>query len=312
MPEIILHIGAHKTGTTSLQRLCAENRALMERNNVLYPDTNWYHYAQHRLAFALRGQNRGGADATQELGAFARAIASTGAQKIFVSSEELFSIPLEKLRPLATCLKNRPVKIIAVLRRPDEFLLSLYNQKVKHPGNAFRQPIGYFLKNPGDIDADIHFRACIGNWSSLFGRENITLLNYDSAPPVESVLEILGLTGKLHPPPHRENTSVPGAVAEIMRLSKMIEMPTHRQKQLYTLALGCFSNRPRLHVSAEDRRAIVARFEPENDALFAEFGQENPYRAARLRFAEDGAKDAPALNLRDMMDLVNHLFEDMA
>lgn len=38
MSRAVLHVGAHKTGTTTLQHLCALNRALLARHGVIYPE----------------------------------------------------------------------------------------------------------------------------------------------------------------------------------------------------------------------------------------------------------------------------------
>ncbi|RMA43670.1 sulfotransferase domain-containing protein [Rhodophyticola porphyridii] len=313
MTEIILHIGAHKTGTTTLQRLFAENRALLQERGVLYPESNWYHYAQHRLAFALRAQSfevaGGCAEAREQINELCRAISETKAEKVFVSSEELFSIPLGKLRLLAERLGEWPVRIIAVVRRPDDMLLSLYNQNIKHPGNSFRRPIKYYLENPREIDPDMQANACIGNWIELFGQDNVTLLDYEAKSPVDIIIDHLGLAGHLAPPLQRDNPRVPGIVGEIIRLSKMIDMPAERQARLFRIALGLFSERPKLDISKGDRAAIVATFEAENDALFARFGRENPYRVERLSFEQETAEIAKPLNMRDMIMLVNRILE---
>ncbi|WP_375551450.1 sulfotransferase domain-containing protein [Rhodophyticola porphyridii] len=313
MPEVILHIGAHKTGTTTLQRLFAENRELLENHGVLYPDTNWYHYAQHRLAFALRAQSfdvaGGCAEARAQLDLLCRAISETKAEKVFVSSEELFSIPLGKLRLLAERLGEWPVRIIAVVRRPDDMLLSLYNQNIKHPGNSFRRPIGYFLENPHEIDPDMHANTCIGNWIELFGQDNVTLLDYELKSPVDVIIDHLGMAGHLAPPFQRDNPRVPGIVGEIIRLSKMIDMPAERQARLFRVALNLFSGRPKLDIPTEDRASIIAAFEAENDALFARFGRENPYRVNSLSFDEEVGEAAKPLNMRDMIMLVNRILE---
>ncbi|WP_397544404.1 hypothetical protein [Roseovarius salis] len=56
MPTLLIHIGAHKTGTTALQRAFEQNTAVLAAHGVTYPRTNWFHFAQHRLAFLWRRQ----------------------------------------------------------------------------------------------------------------------------------------------------------------------------------------------------------------------------------------------------------------
>ena len=57
--RLLLHIGTHKTGTTSIQKFCAGNRARLRGQGLWYPDYDLIgkegHYAHHHLAHALAG-----------------------------------------------------------------------------------------------------------------------------------------------------------------------------------------------------------------------------------------------------------------
>jgi hypothetical protein len=37
-PKLVLHVGTHKTGTTSIQKVLAENRQFLRRQRLIYPD----------------------------------------------------------------------------------------------------------------------------------------------------------------------------------------------------------------------------------------------------------------------------------
>ena len=97
MARLVVQIGAHKTGTTALQSSFAAQDRLLRKQGVLYPRSNWFHYSQHRLAFALKGwadPAKGGIpDFDTEIAALEREISRAGLPAVFISSEELLSCP---------------------------------------------------------------------------------------------------------------------------------------------------------------------------------------------------------------------------
>lgn len=58
---IILHVGTHKTGTTSIQRFASSHRRELRERGLWYPSYNeigfFNHYAHHHVAHALSGQS---------------------------------------------------------------------------------------------------------------------------------------------------------------------------------------------------------------------------------------------------------------
>ncbi|WP_425093858.1 hypothetical protein [Tropicimonas sp. S265A] len=309
--KLFIHIGAHKTGTTAIQQTCANQARALRDLGVLYPKVNWYHYAQHRLAFALKRSPdpaRGDIpDLPVELDALNSAIARARTDKILISSEEFFSAPEPQIRLFAKGLQGATPRIVAFVRRPDAFLMSMYNQKAKHPGNQFCRPITPFIATPDQIDPDIRVHTCLSAWATVFGTEAISLCLYEDGPPLARVLQIMGLPGEAIAPAQRVNPSVPGAVIEAMRLSKLIGMDPDKQKKLYHLAQKEFTKAPPYHVSSRDRRAVLQAMAPETGALFAAFGRENPYEATTCPVPEDPPEAAPNLRMRDLMQLVDRL-----
>ncbi len=61
--KILLHVGAHKTGTTSIQHTLAANRSWLAENGIYYPDPKPFFHSQsvahHDLAHALAGNSPG-------------------------------------------------------------------------------------------------------------------------------------------------------------------------------------------------------------------------------------------------------------
>ncbi len=132
----VLHVGMHKTGTTSLQTMIARNRQHFRDQGLYYPTTGQIGVGdgQHNLAWELAGDERfepaSGtiADLASELRAQRRPRA------VLVSSEDLeylYDRP-ERLASLRGVLEDvgYAVRVVITLRQPSEYLESLYFELV--------------------------------------------------------------------------------------------------------------------------------------------------------------------------------------
>lgn len=311
MQTLIIHIGAHKTGTTALQSAFASHMRELRTQGVLYPKTNWYHFSQHRLAFAVKGRRDSNKndipDLLNEVNILNREISKSKQSKIFISSEEFFSCPQDKIRQMADMLAVDCVEIIATIRRPDELLLSIYNQNAKQCGNKFSKSLQVFTKSPRTLHKDMLQYDCIKNWCNVFGKENLHLIQYEAGSTIDQVCAYLGIpaeilgTGMI-----QANKSVPGIVAEIMRLSKANDMSVEKRRKLFRICTEIFSDAPKLNLSNQDRREVLSVFEAENDRMFEMFGQENPYRVDIIP-EEDSTPQRQNLTFREMVKLIDHL-----
>lgn len=136
MSKLILHVGTHKTGTTSAQDTLALNRDLLERNGVIFPKigqtnghhglvTDWiklpkpYHISTSAAdAWQMLGKEHGKSDRT-----------------VLISTEELsrgnpeMRVDMTRLRELCSAFDE--VRIICFLRNQAAFIQSIYLQVVK-------------------------------------------------------------------------------------------------------------------------------------------------------------------------------------
>ena len=280
--HLFIHIGPHKTGTTAIQTCFADNASTLRRKGVLYPKCNWAYPAQHRLAFAMKDKinpiDGSRPDFTTELEALCTALEKSRLPTAFISSEEFFASPKERIAALKAALPVKTVTVLAYPRRPDAFLLSCYNQKIKQVGNGFAAPIARFLKEPRKIAPEIDYLACLTAWADVFGNDHIAVRPFEASSPLDDILRHLDIS-KIGTQ-RTLNQSVPGAVAEVMRLAKVQDMDVAQQRKLFAKANETFMGWPPFSTPDADRLRIIEEFEADNDALFARFGQENPYRAA--------------------------------
>ena len=127
-PELILHIGRHKCGTSSLQRfLCANDRAL-EGLGFHYPALHRQPYAHHPVAHHYADSGNLDGAATSE---FWNHLA--GYPRSIVSSEAFQNIDPQRLAPHLAAFT---VTIVAYFREPLDYLYSSYAQRVKAGNTA--------------------------------------------------------------------------------------------------------------------------------------------------------------------------------
>lgn len=292
---VILHIGAHKTGTSAIQRFCWENREALAHRGFLYPTSCNHLAAQHRLAFALKDARRhpasGPLDYRQELGSLKQEIAASGCPTVLVSSEELFSIKPDKIALLSEELHAYEVKILAVLRRPDQLFESIYNQRVKGTGNQFTRHYRDFLAIPHELSANLRFDRVLDSWARGFGKQALILRCYeqeaDSMVLFAKAVE-LPLDG-LHAAPQRRNESVSVRAAEMIRQGKLLGLDEAALRMLAHIGQSAFPKPTETGalLSPAERLDLLKKFDAATDAVFSGyFKGPNIYHSSRFSPAD--------------------------
>ena len=262
------------------------------------------------MAFALKARRIPGTkdtpDAKVEVANLLAAVRQSKLSRVFLSSEELFSCPPEAIAWLKTELGADQVDFLTFLRRPDTFLVSCYNQKMRQPGNGFASPISRFVKAPKQIAPEIDYFACINAWAEVFGDDRITVGTYEAGSPLVATLKHLGLPPGLLQDDPTVNRSLPGAVVETMRYAKTIGMPVDHQRRLLKLASEVFADGAPFYMADQDRISIIGAFEAANTTLFKRFGAKNPY--AKRAFVPVAPLQEYNLKHSDLLRIVGRLF----
>jgi len=210
---IYLHIGAEKTGSTSIQHFLNLNRKKLQQERICIPvaagavnHTKLMFYARNENTFEEENLTfrvfipHSNADFRQELKAsLLEEIRhySPEPQKVIFSNEHCSSRlyhpeELERLRDLFG-LFSKDIRIIVYLRRQDDFLLSTYSTNIKsgkvHP---------FFL--PELNEETLHrydYLRLLDLWAGVFGRENLVVKVFDRSAMVNGdvVQDFLNLIG---------------------------------------------------------------------------------------------------------------------
>ena len=179
MKTIYLHIGTHKTGTTSLQKLLTSNRQKLLSHGYYYPASATLPFipGHHMLAWALLYGDSKVDDVTGVCVDLSSAwddllaeLKSVDCDNFIISAESfsLFS-SINQIRKVKTLFSGYEVKINVCLRRQDQYFLSFYQEEVK---KGYSKSLSDFIEEQKTIG---DYAALIEDWASVFGEDNISV-----------------------------------------------------------------------------------------------------------------------------------------
>ncbi len=182
MTTAYIHIGTHKTGSTSIQYFLFENRNKLREQGFLYPLSGIPKknlFGQHHLAAAFLehlqlktyNPNAGG---WEEVISEANSVPD---KNIIISSEN-FCLPrfdLEQIYKIKDYLSQYTVKIVVYLRRQDNYLISQYRQYIG--ANKYSASFKQFISGQKWL---IDYYQILKPWQQVFGTENIIVRVFES------------------------------------------------------------------------------------------------------------------------------------
>ncbi|MEO1291372.1 MAG: hypothetical protein AAFV62_00850 [Pseudomonadota bacterium] len=244
--RIILHIGTEKTGTSAVQSYFTENRALYERNGILYPRTPGHEVHRHLAAYAAADQKRD--DLRRHLhivsdgdlqqfrattqAALAAELDETECETAIFSSEHCHSRlrSVDEIRCLYDLLSPLcdELQVIVYFRRQDQLALSWYSTRVK---SGFKNQVFFPEDKLSRLYYFDHWRI-YRHWTQVFGEKAVTARLFErelfvNGDLVEDLHEAAGLTvpeGRFLP--KRRNESLSGLATEFLRLFNTV-LPSH-------------------------------------------------------------------------------------
>jgi hypothetical protein len=192
--QLILHVGFHKSGTSSLQESFAKQRTELLGFGVLYPNIG--KTAHHRVVWALSQKrwgwkNRGGDTTPYSVYTkMIRQINSSKEQTVVLSSEFFSELKPEQIQKISSAVKGREVKVLFTLRPLAKLLGSSYQQYLKYGIKAdYSEWLHSVLDEPGvsKINPPFWLRHMHGEviqkWAEVFGSGAVSVLVVDEQRP---------------------------------------------------------------------------------------------------------------------------------
>jgi hypothetical protein len=145
--RLILHAGTHKTGTTSIQKVLADNRDWLRKRGLIYPKGGsvFGGMPHHRFSHALTNSKADGAEQAKRFIDAARAKARPddtmliSAESIYrhvyghdrwhgLTGEDYWLGRQRYLAAVADCLKGFDTRVLLFFRESQSFARSLYGE----------------------------------------------------------------------------------------------------------------------------------------------------------------------------------------
>jgi hypothetical protein len=163
MKNILLHIGRHKTGTSSLQRTFVKNRDILRINNILYPETGIRGYGHHNISIELsrRKSNQPffSVNKVEVLANLKKEIDSSDCDTVLISSEGFQNCAAKTVRK---AFDKYNLEIVCYIRNKIDYFMSAYAQKVQ--ATSYAENIGNFFNNHFKLD----YIRFINEWDTYF------------------------------------------------------------------------------------------------------------------------------------------------
>ena len=206
---IFVHIGTHKTGTTSIQHFLVHNADDLQRGGILVPAAGRHLFGHHHVAWELRNDRRlaGGTGHVRQL---CDELRSSTLDRAVLSSEdfEYLSQYPAALQAFVAALREigfEPVFIV-FFRERAAYLASLAaalaNHGVTHTMDWYRERVqadeAILVKD--DWWFDFNRTRFVARWADLTGGD-VVAIDYDACPTNDGVvptfLEAIGADGTL-------------------------------------------------------------------------------------------------------------------
>lgn len=228
---VLLHIGPHKTGTTSIQGALYHARPAMVEHGVIYPGRARQHVLAAR-AMTGSGGICGDRPATRrDWDRLVGQVAAARQRRVIVSSEFFCEATPEVARRVVDELGGPRVHVVVTVRPLAKILASAWQQYVRNRQRASydrwlrgvldneRQPTGramtptFWRRHQHDVLVD--------RWAEIVGPENLTVVVVNSSDQrglMESFEKLVGLpAGLLQPEESRSNRSLTFGEIELVR-----------------------------------------------------------------------------------------------
>ena len=313
MQTCFLHIGSEKTGTTSIQRYCAQNRDSLLADGFWYPNAGAWEGANvhKRLSdAALVGDIPEESDLSIEFRDEYKAAAASGATRAIISSEFFHSrfrneAAISRLK-VFLARWFRTVRVVYYARRQDRLAASMHSTGIRGGHSTERSALSVFEKKR-QYYFD-HLAVC-DLWAHVFGSENLIcriyerakLENGDVIDDFESVVGLKHNSGRVREHANESLSLICMSVLLRLNASRHRKNDSLRRKLVAT-----DRERPSIKIPLLTRtqaREFLSQFEDNNRKFFSRYVDSTLATEFEPGFA-DFPDDVPEPSHKEMLDFI--------
>ena len=322
-----VHIGAEKTGSTSIQDFLATNRAELAADGFTFPKSLG---ASNQLDLALVSIDP---ERIVDLHRV-RSLTTPDAIRAYIQDRtERFTAELERSRPDHVVLSNehlssklttdevarfatwigrfsRDCRIVVYLRRQDLMHLSWYSTRVK-----IGYPDRFSWPPPGDKPLRYDFLRMVRAWADQFGKQALTIRVFEPArlrdgDVVRDFCAVLGVTddGRFSHAPAANTSLDTTQLAMLRRLNERVTKfadgrPNPDRGPIQQAIEGLPSRGVPLRASRAAARAFMADYETDNATLASEFLPDLDGPLFSDRYGDVDTTAEPDLDVDTVLDM---------
>ena len=199
-PVCYLHIGTHKTGTSSLQTLLLSNEACLERSGILIPRQGRAlpHSGHHNLAWEMSGTDPRFNPAFGRWEDVLEEIRAHHLPAVCISSEDFEYLHLKpdalwRIRQMLNSI-GYEVTIVVYLRPQADYIESLYVELLKNGARlAFRSYLAEIYHRSADTPrqqwaASLDYGDILDSFAQVFGADRMVVRPYRANRRVKHLL----------------------------------------------------------------------------------------------------------------------------
>jgi len=272
MKKVFLHVGLHKTGSSSIQTSLFKSRLELEKQGFSYfcedfdgkekaLPQHWVHLDQFNVP------------TIKEMKKFNSLIASQPSQNVIVSIEALaWFMNVESVKNVRTALKGFDVEVIVYLRRQDKQMVSYHQEgskdRIKPSAVYYGSSLHPFqnLKRKEYLD----YETRMDSWASVFGKGNITVKIFepDLLDDKDVVKDFCNQVGLVNIPSIRVNESLG---FEATKIGQLINLSGLRNAEWSKKIRKACSNEGKLLPSRAEAQKFYDEFKESNSSLNSKF-----------------------------------------
>ena len=308
MTDAYIHIGTHKTGSTTIQH------ALRDISRA-HPEEGWIFSGTTATAKSMMQAQQYDQRLVRQFGAeferLVRQARSAQANRVILSSEALSGLPDDGylnskavFSMLHDATSRYPVKVIIFLRRQDSFVESMYTQKIHEGGTLEFENFLHQYDSPGSLD----YRRMLDDLGTSFGEQALVVRSYHESARTGLLAdfgEIIGSESLRYAEQAARNPSYSRHALEIARIcnQSLDKSGIRRLKRALQATMPKSRSEPFSYFSDDARAQFLDRYEVSNrDVAKRYFGGDlarlfPPPRPARPASASEGLQYEEAAGL---------------
>lgn len=217
--RIVLHVGSHKTATTQIQKWLLSNSDVLSERGFDYPNLRLLNekavdFTQWDMFAAIAGGEESSRLGKGGLAPVLDRLASSKAHTILLSAENCWGLPPKDRESNYFALKSsfardvvdtvkqytgRDVQVVAWVRRPDQYLISLFNQTIKQlPWAAPTQDLGsafwhFVSENEHLVQYDRQLKSWLEASNGALAVRQFTPRAFVGGSPVTDFAQVVGI-----------------------------------------------------------------------------------------------------------------------